>query len=524
MSDKRNFPFEEELWDAEAALQERTQKREMLHQSVVNHCERVKTKPTAHRSGKTQSTVRQQPPRSSRRKKRNIKGWLILSVIALVLLAILIGLVTLIVSFFSADEENAVTTTAPTMQTEPISTEPDEATLLLERAERLAASYDYDAAIAALQEYGEDWQKQTDLAAASERYEQLKGELVRWEDTTTIPHLSFRALIVDTDRAFDGDANEATYNQTMVSVEEFRAILQELYDGGFVLINMHDMVKNVATDEGATDYEQGDIYLPEGKKPIVISQEDTNYYRYRVDGPDEDRSPDAQGDGFACQLLLDENGQLTCKYIESDGNVLYGAYDLVPIVEEFVAAHPDFSYRGAKGMITVTGDEGVFGFLTHPDWEETLGEDAYMQQIRQAQDVVEVLKENGWEIASMGYSRIAYSDSKVSAIKEDLRRWANEVEPIVGKTDIFVYPYGSDIGGVNYYKGEKFNVLYDAGYRFFCGMDSSQYWVQLRSNYMRQARRVIDGYRMEYGSDYLKDLFNADLIIDKKRPRPVPPL
>ena len=521
MSDKQKFSFEEESWDAEQALQARGQKREMAHQSVANRAERIHNR-GSERTG-TRSAVRREPTKSRRKRKANIKGWLILGGIAVVLLALLIGLIALVVNIFSSEEEDQSTNEA-IVQTEPIQTQPDEITLLLERAERLAASYDYDAAISLIQEYGENWQDQSELSAASERYEQLKGETVRWEDTTTIAHISFRALIVDTDRAFDDDANANTYNQTMVTVGEFRTILQELYDGGFVLVNMHDMVKNVADEEGGTDYEQGDIYLPEGKTPIVISQEDVNYYRYRVDGPDEDSAPDAQGDGFACQLLLDENGQLTCKYIESDGNVLYGAYDFVPIVEEFVAEHPDFSYRGAKGMIAVTGDEGVFGFQTHPQWEETLGKDAYMQQIREAQAVVEVLKANGWEIASMGYSKIAFSDSKASTIKENLRKWANEVEPIVGKTDILVYPYGSDIGGVNYYKGEKFDVLYDAGYRFFCGMDSSQYWVQLHSNYMRQARRVIDGYRMEYGVDYLKDLFNADLIIDQARPRPVPPI
>jgi len=358
---------------------------------------------------------------------------------------------------------------------------------------------------------------QSALKAAETEYLSAQSALVRWENTEQIPHLSFRALIVDAERAFDGDEDELTYNQSMLTVNEFRKVLELLYEQGFVLVNMHDMVKESENGECS----QSDIYLPADKKPIVLSQEDVNYYQYRVDGPDEDTLPDEQGDGFACQLLLDDNGNITCKYIDKDGNVLYGAYDFVPIVEEFVAEHPDFSYRGAKGVIAVTGVEGVFGFQTHPDWETTLGEDAYMQQIRQAQGVSSTLKENGWEIACYGYSKISFADSDADTIAANVKRWDNQVAPIVGKTEILFYPYGLDIGSVDYYSGDKYQVLSDAGYRFFCNMDASEYWVQLRDGYMRQARRVLDGYRLEYGEEFFDDLFDVNEIIDEARPRPV---
>ena len=517
MSEKNKFPYmEEEKWDAEKALEKRME----IYRSTEERIEHKK--PIAQR---TQATVRRTRQPSKKKKRANIKGWLILGSICVAIIVIFIGFISLLVSLFSSDDNEieAVQATITEMVTETESEiEEVDAATFLERAERLAASYDYDAAIAALQEYGEDWQTQDVLSQAFDRYTALRGELLRWEDTTTIPHIFVRAVIVDPVRAFDGDGNEEIYNQNMITVNELRTILQKLYDDGFVLINMHDMVKNTATDGESTEFEQGDIYLPEGKKPIVISQEDVNYYSYRVDGPDDDELPDAEGDGFACQLLLDDSGNLTCKYIDADGNILYGAYDFVPIVEEFVQEHPDFSYRGAKGMIAVTGMEGVFGFRTHPDWEDVLGEDAYLQEIRQAQAVAQKLKDNGWEIASQGYSKIFFADSSADVIKENLRKWKNQVEPIVGKTDILVYPYGSDIGGAGNYSGEKFKVLTNEGYKLFCGMDSSQYWVQLQSNYMRQGRRPIDGYRMEYGAKRLSDLFDVNEVFDEDRPRPVP--
>lgn len=515
MSQKRNFPYQdEEPWDAEKALNER---RELFRSAE----ERLR-KPMTN-SQTAQVLQRRQPVqrKKHRKKKTNFKGWLILGVIAAVILAILIGLIVLIVSLFEPDEESQPTLPSASAEVSE-EQQSDPLALTLEKAESLAVRYDYDAAIATLAEFGENWQEQPELMQAQERYLQLQAALVRWEDVTAIPHISFRALIVDAERAFDGDANAQNYNQSMITVNEFRAILQELYDNDFVLIKMHDMVKTVETSDGATEFEPGEIYLPEGKKPIILSQEDLNYHASRVDGSDEDNLPDAEGDGFACQLLLDENGLPTCKYIDAEGNELYGAYDFVPILEEFVTQHPDFSYRGAKGVISVTGTDGVFGFQTHPDFELELGKDAYMQQIRQAQALVAVLKENGWEIACHGYSKISFSDKSADAIKTNIERWEYEVQPVVGKTDILIYPNGSDIGGVDYYSGSKFNVLYDAGYRFFCHMDSSEHWVQLRSNYMRQARRMIDGYRLEYGEELLDDLFQVDQVIGKERPRPVP--
>ena len=73
-------------------------------------------------------------------------------------------------------------------------------------------------------------------------------------------------------------------------------------------------------------------------------------------------------------------------------------------------------------------------------------------------------------------------------------------------------------------ENERFRYLYNAGFRYFCNVDSSQYWVQLGDDYLRQGRRNLDGYRMwkEGRSRKLEDLFRAEDIFDKSRPTPVP--
>ena len=237
---------------------------------------------------------------------------------------------------------------------------------------------------------------------------------------------------------------------------------------------------------------------------------------------DGDRYADAGGDGFANRIVIDENGYPTCEYVTADGQTVYGEYDLVPILEAFVQKHPDFSYRGARAILGVTGYEGVWGYKTHPEWKEILGQNAYDEEFRAAQELTECLKAHGWEIASHSFGHPAYGSISAERVAADVQKWEDQVQPVVGDTDIFIYPYGSDIAGIERYDGPKFDAMYEAGYRFFCNVDSTKYWVQIHDDYVRQGRRNIDGYRMWWGSDLLDDLFDVDKIFDKARPTPVP--
>lgn len=39
--------------------------------------------------------------------------------------------------------------------------------------------------------------------------------------------------------------------------------------------------------------------------------------------------------------------------MEDDGSISVGDYDMVPLIDRFVEEHPDFSYRGAKGIVAL---------------------------------------------------------------------------------------------------------------------------------------------------------------------------
>lgn len=68
-----------------------------------------------------------------------------------------------------------------------------------------------------------------------------KDALVLWEDNSTIAHFSFQPLVADSSRAFDNDANANSYATYHFTVAQFTAILQQLYDNGYVLVSMADV-------------------------------------------------------------------------------------------------------------------------------------------------------------------------------------------------------------------------------------------------------------------------------------------
>ena len=115
----------------------------------------------------------------------------------------------------------------------------DSLTALLSQADRLAAGYDYDRAIALLTSSPE-YSGTQEVADAVAGYEAVKSTLVE-ADVSQVTHVFFHSLIMDTSKAFDGDAQAKGYNSVMTTKDEFLKILNEMYNRGFVLVRLHDL-------------------------------------------------------------------------------------------------------------------------------------------------------------------------------------------------------------------------------------------------------------------------------------------
>lgn len=386
---------------------------------------------------------------------------------------------------------------------------------VIDEANLLAAGYDYDGAIEYLKS-SEYFGNNRRIDSAIAEYEAIKATL-QPVDVTQVTHVFFHTLVMDEDKAFDGDADESGYNQVMTTRDEFLKILDSMYKKGFVLVRLHDLASMKPGDGGTLRMTKNQIFLPEGKKACVMSQDDVCYYEYMT------------GDGFATRMIIGEDGKPTCEMVMDDGSVSVGAYDLVPLLEEFIQEHPDFSYKGARAVIAFTGYQGILGYRTAASYS---GSATYEQDRKDAAAVAQCLRDNGWELASHSWGHLDLGTISWERFKTDCDKWEAEVESLIGDTDIILYPFGADVSDWHPYAhdNERFMYLKSLGFDYFCNVDgSTPYWVQVGSDYLRQGRRNLDGYRMwtdiaaGEGSSKrrLDDLFRSEEVFSSKRPTPV---
>ena len=184
-----------------------------------------------------------------------------------------------------------------------------------------------------------------------------------------------------------------------------------MYDKGYVLVSMHD----IASINRDGKMVMNKIMLPEGKIPFVLSQDDVSYYEYM------------DGDGFASKLIIGKDGKVTNEYIKEDGTIITGSYDVIPILEDFIEEHPDFSYKGAKGVLALTGYNGVLGYRTSK--REYADSKTLDQDIATAKSVATAIKNQGWEFASHSWGHRNMGTATFTKMKEDIDRWKSEVEP-----------------------------------------------------------------------------------------------
>ena len=385
----------------------------------------------------------------------------------------------------------------------------------LDQAKLKAAQYDYAGAADALKGQTSDEAKQllnkiqSDQAAA-----------VAWTTPEKTSHIFYHSLIVDPKRAFNpANKDYAGWCQWMVTQSEFEKQLQQIYDKGYVLVLPERLYK---LDDAGKMVKADPIKLPQGKKPLVFSADDINYYSRQDDF------------GFANGLKFAADGKIVNTYKDASGATLEGAYDVPTVLDEFVRQHPDFSYRGDKGMIALTGYEGALGF--HSSVSVYGDTPATKQAQADAKKMADAFKAEGWEFASHTWNHISMQPTAMSldAVKADMTKWMNEVGPIVGKTNLMIFAFGSDVGplAANYKPYDntnpRFTYLHDElGFRYFFPIDSSvPYWTQTGSDWFRQSRIDIDGITMQRAIDGKKtaitDFIDAKGTADPLRPNPIP--
>jgi len=378
---------------------------------------------------------------------------------------------------------------------------------LMAGAQLKASGYDYEAAVGMIDSFSGDITKYPDMVALRAEYVNTMTQLIEHRDPSLIPNLSFHVLIEDLDRALKDESLGGKYNRNFVSTDEFRQILEHLYANGYVLVDFDSFV-TATTFNDAQSYIPKPIYLPSGKKPVMITETMVNYFMYMVD-PDKDGTPDAKGAGFANKLVV-ENGDIKAAYVDASGNNLVGDYDLVPILESFIEEHPDFSYQGARATLAVTGSEGIFGYRINTSNQATKGAAWLEAECNAAKEVVQALRNKGYTLACFTYANQNYAGMSAAQIQADLQEWTKNITPVIGQVETLIF---AQEGNLSSYTSQAFDVLYDTGFRYFVSSDTKP-WATVENTYVRQNRLMVTGRTMQHYSDQFNGLFDCAAILN----------
>jgi len=317
--------------------------------------------------------------------------------------------------------------------------------------------------------------------------------------------LCVRNLIADTDLARSGTFGNAVLEKYLTCTE-FERILEQLYNNNFCLVD----AEGLAGLDNDTYLVEQDLTVPLGKKPLIIVIESLDY------------SAANYGQGLNRRLVLNDQGQVCSEYVDYNGDaVISRTKEAIGILDKFVEEHHDFTYDGAKGVISVCGYESCFGYVVsrdeiddrnsalaqvgHPNVNYSDSElDANCDTVRA---IADALKDTGWKFASSTYGGINADDADMDAIQADMNKWMEQIEPLLGDTHMIVYPNGDYIKGTD----PRAVFLKNNGFRIFFGIGPRPYYIY-GDNYLYYDRTIINGRALR-NSD-LSRLFNADEVIE----------
>ena len=306
-----------------------------------------------------------------------------------------------------------------------------------------------------------------------------------------VSHVFFHPIISDPQKAYTDNQQQAKGNYDwMVTVNEFNKAIEKLHENNYILIDPHD-----AYDLESTPVKRKKLKLPKGKKPLIMSMDDMNYYEYM------------QGNGYTERLTLNKDNETVAEKKNDQGKMEQSkTNDAVPLLNDYVKKHPDFSYKGQKAVVGLTGYEGVLGYRTND-----LENPNYEQRKKQAKKVADSMKRDGWTFASHSYGHINFEDSSDEQIIEDTKRWKKEAEPIVGKTDLFIFPHGAqDRNSTSY------NYMIDeAGFKYMAGVGPDNF-TSLSNKDIYQDRVAIDGLNLHQFKYKLKPFFKPEEVYNKE--------
>lgn len=330
-----------------------------------------------------------------------------------------------------------------------------------------------------------------------EKPKNLNQELVTWEGD--IEHIFFHPLIIEPSKAFDGSYREKGFDNWMITKDELQKILPALYKKNFVLVSPYEAF----VEKDGRWQQNWDLKIPKGKKPLIITIDDLSYNKVY------------EGHGYAHRLVLDNSGNVTAQVKDGEKTYTDRENETATMINAFCEKHPDFSFNNAKGILALTGYEGILGYRTQK------GSPNRAEEVKAVKPIIEQLKKDGWVFASHSYSHWNFETMSHDEVLKDTDLWKEEVEPLVGKTSVYVLPYGNMPKEKN--EADRMKILTDVGFHMIFAVGHESFIAPNKSHpsYVVQDRRAIDGFSMRI-KGRLEDLFHVkDVFSESRKANPV---
>lgn len=297
--------------------------------------------------------------------------------------------------------------------------------------------------------------------------------------------LSFNTLMAFPEKAL-GDNNNlsASFDESKITITEFKNILYELYKNNYVLISTNQIIDSKTL-------EQIPLKLPKNKKPILLVFDNVSY------------KSNYQNLGEIDKIIIDRNNNLAT-YTTKKSIQDRVAYDneFILILENFIKQFPDFSFNGAKGIIFLTGENGILGYNTNHKNASSKYES------KRVSEVIKKLKSLGWQFGCNNYSYKLDSSLSDMEFAKDLSLWNAEVSPLIGTTNLYAYPYGE-----NDENSSKQELLITSGFKIFfeCGDPNP---IQKVSDTYHFYYYKINGKTLRENAQILDKLFTCEKVYD----------
>lgn len=301
-----------------------------------------------------------------------------------------------------------------------------------------------------------------------------------------VKHFFTHELIYEPSQAFSYNNHlRFCLDRDHFTCNEFIRFLDALRLNNYILVGLDDCYEEV---NGMIRNKT--LYLPIGKKPFTLSLDDMSY--------------DTKNMGIVEKLLVDEKGEI-CDFVEEAKNQYGYERESITILESYLKKYPDFHYNNAKMCICVNGYNGILGYRLNKYTEKIEDEE-------NCRKLVNALKKKGYIFGCHSYSHNYINSMSAYQVQQDINKWNNLLQDIVGETSIYCFP-----GGIHNAKKYNDKVIINNGFKLLLcvGIDLNKSYE--KSDYYKYIYRIpLDGKSIRTYSNMYYKIFEPKKVYDNE--------